>query len=125
MRTTDAQVRKLMEEMSKHGEVGLATLRAGMDRKTARKYVAAGQLPSEMQQPRGWRTRPDPFAEDWRGIAERLAEAPELEAQALFEDLLSRQPERYEPGQLRTFQRRVKQWRAQCGPDKEVFFPQV
>jgi transposase len=125
VRTTDAQVRKLMEEMSKHGKVGRAALRAGMDRKTARKYVAAGQLPSQMQQLRAWRTRPDPFAEDWPEIAKRLADAPELEAQALFEDLLSRQPERYEPGQLRTFQRRVKQWRAQEGPDKEVFFPQA
>jgi transposase len=114
-----------MEEMSKHGEVGRAALRADMDRKTARKYLAAGQLPSEMREPRWWRTRPDPFTEDWPGIAERLADAPELEARALFEDLLSRQPERYEPGQLRTFQRRVKQWRAQEGPDKEVFFPQV
>ena len=48
-----------------------------------------------------------------------------LEARALFEDLLSRQPDRYDPGQLRTFQRRVKQWQAQEGPDKEVFFPQA
>ena len=50
MRTaTDAQVRKLMEEMSKHGEVGLAAMKAGMDRKTARKYLRAGKLPSEMK----------------------------------------------------------------------------
>ena len=81
--------------------------------------------PRRCASPGEWRTRPDPFAEDWPGIAERLADAPELEARALFEDLLSRQPERYEPGQLRTFQRRVKQWRAQEGPDKEVFFPQA
>jgi len=114
-----------MEEMSKQGEVGRAALRSGMDRKTARKYLTAGQLPSEMQRPRDWRTRPDPFAEDWPGIAERLADAPTLEARALFEDLLGRHPERYEQGQLRTFQRRVKQWRAQQGPDKEVFFPQL
>jgi hypothetical protein len=32
VKTTDAQVRKMMEEMSKHGKVGLAALRAGMDR---------------------------------------------------------------------------------------------
>ena len=64
---TDAQVRKLMEEMSKHGKLGRAALRSGMDRKTARKYVASGQLPSEQRQPRSWRTRPDPFAEDWSG----------------------------------------------------------
>ncbi len=125
METTDAQVRKLMEEMSKHGKVGQAALRADMDRKTASKYLAAGRLPSEMRQPRWWRTRPDPFAEDWPGIAEHLAEVPELEAWALFEDLLRRHPGRYDPGQLRTFQRRVKQWRAQKGPDKKVFFAQA
>ena len=28
-----------MEEMSKHGKRGLAALKAGMDRKTARKYL--------------------------------------------------------------------------------------
>ena len=39
---SDAQVRKLMEEMSKHGQIGRAALKADMDRKTARKYVAAG-----------------------------------------------------------------------------------
>ena len=43
---SDAQVRKLMEEMSKHGHVGKAAMKAGMDRKTARKYVATGRLPS-------------------------------------------------------------------------------
>lgn len=124
MRTTDAQVRKLMEEMSKRGQVGQAALRSGMDRKTARRYLATGRLPSEASPPRCWRTRPDPFEEEWPAIAERLEAAPALEGRALFEDLLKRQPERYEVGQLRTFQRRVKQWRAQQGPDKEVFFPQ-
>ena len=34
-------------------------------------------------------------------------------------------PGRYEPGQLRTLQRRVRQWRAQQGPDQEVFFAQA
>ena len=45
---TDAQVRKLMEEVDKGVGVGIAALRTGMDRKTARRYVAAGQLPSEL-----------------------------------------------------------------------------
>jgi len=84
-----------MEEKSRHGEVGLAALRSGMDRKTARKYLATGRLPSESSPPREWRTRPDPFAEDWPGIAERLEAAPTLEGRALFEDLLGRYPERY------------------------------
>lgn len=121
---SDAQVRKLMEEMSKHGRIGLAALRAGLHRNTARRYVEAGQLPSELKQPRSWRTREDPFAEDWEEIAQRLTEAPELEARTLFEDLARRRPGRYQEGQLRTFQRRVKQWRAEHGPQREIFFAQ-
>jgi hypothetical protein len=59
-------------------------MKADMDRKTARKYVAAGQLPSEMKQPRDWRTRPDPFAEHWPEVEARLRATPELEAKTLF-----------------------------------------
>jgi hypothetical protein len=124
MTVTDAQVRKLMEEKSNKGKVGLAAMKAGMDRKTASKYLELEKFPSDLKQARTWRTREDPFAEDWKEIAERLKEAPELEAKALFEVLVAEKPDRYEPGQLRTFQRRVKQWRATEGPDKEVFFAQ-
>jgi transposase len=53
-----------------------------------------------------------------------LEAAPELEAKALFEHLSERHPGAIEDEQLRTFQRRVHQWRLQHGPDKEVFFPQ-
>jgi len=120
----DAQVRKLMEEMTKHGGIGVAAMRAGMDRKTARKYVAAGKLPSELKQPRPWRTRKDPFEADWPWVQEQLEIAPELEAKTLFEALQDEHPGRYQDGQLRTLQRRVRQWRAEHGPDKEVFFPQ-
>lgn len=122
--TTDAQVRKLMKEYGKSGKRGESGLKAGMSRNTASKYISAGKLPSEMKTPRTWRTRRDPFEEQWAEIAQRLNDAPELEAKALFEDLLIRDPDRYHAGQLRTFQRRVKQWRASEGPDREVFFPQ-
>ena len=125
MRTTDGQVRKLMEEMAKHGQVGLAAMRAGMDRKTARKYVAIRKLPSELAAPRTWRTRPDPFAEDWPALAGRLEAEPGLEAKTLFERLCEEHPGRYEPGQLRTLQRRVRLWRAQMGPPREVMFAQA
>lgn len=125
MITTDAQVRKLMEELKKHGQLGLAAARAGMDRGTAAKYRDAEKLPSEMRAPRDWRTREDPFEEAWPVIASKLADAPELEAKTLFEWLLTTSPTgSYEPGQLRTLQRRVRQWRATAGPDKEVFFAQ-
>ena len=125
MRTTDAQVRRLMEEIQKHSGIGLAAMRAGMDRKTARKYARLGKLPSELKQPHTWRTREDPFADDWPAVAAMLAEAPELEARTLFDHLLEQKPATYTPGQLRTLQRRVRLWRAQHGPEREVFFPQA
>ncbi len=59
MQVTDAQVRKLMEEMSRHGRVGRAAMRAGMDPKTASKYISLGKLPSEVPMERNWRTRSD------------------------------------------------------------------
>jgi hypothetical protein len=121
---TDAQVRRLMEEMSKHGSIGLASMRAGMDRKTGRKYVVAGKLPSEMAKERDWRTREDAFAQQWPEVEALLAEAPGLEAKTVFELLTEKYPERYEPGQLRTLQRRIKEWRAARGPDKEVTLAQ-
>jgi len=113
-----------MEELSKHGHLGRAAMKADMDRKTARKYVKLGKLPSETRKPRGYRTRPDPFARDWPWVEEMLQAAPELEAKTLFEALVDKHPGRYQDGQLRTLQRRVKQWRAQHGPDCEVFFCQ-
>jgi hypothetical protein len=117
---SDHQVRKLMEEMTKHGEIGRAAMKAGMDRKTARKYIDAAKLPSEMRAPRDWRTREDPFAEHRNEIEEALRETPALEAKTLFELLCERHPGRYEAGQLRTLQRLVHAWRASQGPHKDI-----
>jgi hypothetical protein len=113
-----------MEEMTKHGRIGVAAMKAGMDRKTARRYVAAGQLPSELRVPRDWRTRPDPFTEHWPEIEARLRTTPELEAKTLFDLLQQEHPDRYADGQLRTLQRRVKAWRATSGPEREVMLAQ-
>lgn len=121
---SDAQVRKLMEEMSRQAGIGMASLKAGMDRKTGRKYAEAGQLPSEMRKPRDWRTRPDPFEADWPELVAMLRETPELEAKTLFEQLTEKQPGRFEPGQLRTLQRRVHRWRSSEGPEQEVMLAQ-
>jgi hypothetical protein len=60
-------------------------MKADMHRETARKYIAAGKLPSEMTAARDWQTRPDPFEEHWPAIEGRLRDAPELEAKTLFE----------------------------------------
>jgi len=122
--TKDNQVRKLMEEVNKHGKIGLASMKAGMDRKTGSKYLQEGKFPSELKVFRGWRTRSDPFEKHWPEIEERLKDVPELEAKTIFEHLLEKYPGQYKPGQLRTLQRRVNQWKAKEGPEQELFFPQ-
>ena len=121
---TDKQVRILREEMAKHGVVEIAAMKADMHRNTARKYLNTSKFPSDLKLPREWRTRTDPFAEDWAAITERLTDAPELEAKHMFWDLMRLRPGIYQEGQLRTFQRRVQVWQAHHGIDKEVFFPQ-
>ena len=113
-----------MEEMSKHGRIGDAAMKADMHRETARKYVAAGKLPSELKQPRDWRTRSDPFEEHWPEVEARLRATPELEAKTLFGLLQEQYPGRYEDGQIRTLQRQVKGWRAAHGPEREVVLAQ-
>jgi hypothetical protein len=125
MTVTDQQVRKLMSEYQKTGKLEKAALRAGIDRKTARKYVRTGQLPSQCRRGHGWQTRPDPFAPHWVEVETLLRDAPELEAKALFDWLCERHPDQYQAGQLRTLQRRVQAWRALHGPAQEVFFAQT
>ena len=113
-----------MEEMSKHRSIVRAAMKAGMDRKTARKYADAQRLPSEMRVAHVWRTRADPFAAHWPEVEALLRSSPALEAKTLFEALQAKYPGRYQDGQLRTLQRRIKAWRAEQGPDKDVVLAQ-
>jgi hypothetical protein len=102
----------------------IAAAKAGMDVKTARKYLKAKRLPSEMKKERHWRTRPDGFEPVWAGIQEQLRTNPGLEAKTLFAALQRQEPERFADGQLRTLQRKIKHWRATEGPAQEVYFVQ-
>ena len=60
--------------------------------------------------PRTWRTRKDPFAEVWKELRLRLEINPAQTAKALFQDLQRRYPGRFPDGQVRTLQRRVRDW---------------
>ena len=110
--------------MRKGEPIATAAAKAGMCETTARKYVRLGKLPSETKKPHTWRTRKDPFAAVWEEVEAFLKVNPNLEVKALFGELQRRHPDAFQPGQLRTLQRRVKQWRATEGPAKEVFFAQ-
>ena len=122
---TDAQVRRLMELSQREKTLVGAASKAGMDEQTARKYLRSGRLPSEMKVDHTWCTRWDAFEEVWDWVAEQLAVNSGLEAKTLFRELQQRYPGRFQDGQLRTLQRRVKTWRATEGPAKEVYFPQI
>ena len=121
---TDKQVKLLMKHVKKGKKLSVAAAKAGMDPKTARKYLRSGRSPGEMREPHTWRTREDPFADTWDEIREFLGDNPGFEAKVLFTHFQGKYPGRFSDGQLRTLQRRLKVWRALEGPAKEVFFPQ-
>ena len=121
---TDHQYRSLKKLIHTERTKVIAASKAGMDVKTARKYLGSDIPPSEMKKPHTWRTRKDPFEEDWPEIKQKLSVNAGFEAKVLFEYLQRSYPGKYENGQLRTFQRKVKNWRATEGPAREVFFPQ-
>jgi transposase len=122
--TTDHQIRRLIEAMNRGKGITKAALAGGMDVKTARKYSTCGKLPSEMKPEHVWRTRKDPFEDTWKDVLPYLLENPRLEGKTLFEHLQEMYPNKYQNGQLRTLQRKIKGWRATEGPSKEIFFPQ-
>lgn len=122
---TDQQFRRLMKLMKTEKTLASAAAKAAMDEKTARKYREAGKPPSELAQPHTWRTRADPFQAVWAEVAAQLELNAGLEAKTLFAWLQRDKPGRFQDGQLRTFQRRVKAWRAQDGPAREVMFEQI
>jgi hypothetical protein len=62
--------------------------------------------------PRTWRTRKDPFEGVWSEVLLWLQQDPDATAKALFTRLQSRYAGKFSDGQLRTLQRRIREWRA-------------
>ncbi len=113
MTATDRQVYIAMKERRQGKTQEQAAAKANLkSRQTVAKYEKLGHLPSEQRQPRPYRTRQDPFAEDWPTVVEMLTEAPALQPKTLFDWLCEQVPGKYQPGQLRTLQRKVAQWKA-------------
>jgi hypothetical protein len=124
---TDEQVRLLRKKMAEGKTTASAAAAAGMSERSAYAWKA-GALPSETREPRGWRTRPDPFNSIWSTEVVPLLKADEhgvLEATTILAELQRRHGDAYGASQLRTLQRRIHHWRALHGPGKEVMFEQV
>lgn len=120
---TDCQVRRLFMLIKKEKSLAVSAAKSGMDEETARKYRNLGKLPSQVKKTHNWRTRPDPFEEVWPEALSFLWN-PGIEAKAIFTHFQRQYPGKFQDGQLRTFQRKVKIWKALDGPPKEVYFPQ-
>ena len=123
--TTDQQVRLLMTLINKGLPLVTAAAKAGMSERTARKYRGSGKLPSELGAAHTWRTRRDPFEGVWPEVEALLEQDQGLQAKTVFEELGRRYPGRFQAGQLRTLQRRFRDWRALRGAGREVYFAQV
>jgi hypothetical protein len=105
-----------MKERSNGKTQEQAAVKANLrSRKTVQKYEQLGELPSDLQRPRSYRTRSDPFEKDWAEVEKKLEAAPELEAKTLFEWLCEWDGVQYQAGQLRTLQRSVSNWRVLNG----------
>ena len=124
---TGQQIRRLRQKLMEGKTQEAVAAAAGMSVRTARSWQH-GPLPWEGRTSRAWRTRPDSFASIWSEAVEPLLQRDReraLQATTVLEWLEERYPGRFSPAQLRTLQRRLRDWRALHGPEQEVFFPQV
>lgn len=124
MSINSQQVRIYMSTRASGKSQVTAAVRAGISERTGRR-IEKGQAATEESAERHWRTRKDPFDGAWETeLLPLLEQHATLQAKTLLEVLQERYPAHYPDSALRTLQRRVKQWRALHGPDKEVMFRQ-
>ena len=118
------QVKLYMNERKEGKSQKTASAKAGVSERSGRR-IEKGEHQSRTRQKRSWRTRTDPFAKVWEEEVEPLlSKNARLSPVTLFEKLQKDHPGEYQDSTLRTFQRRVSEWKALCGPAKEVMFRQ-
>lgn len=122
---TDQQVRVYMTERL-HKRQRVAAARAGLSERTARRIEADPRFPSQRKAVRG-RTVPDPLDAVWDTVLVPILERDSaVQAVALLRHLQMTDPERFPDDRVRrTLERRVRQWRALHGPERDVIFRQA
>lgn len=104
--------------------VATAAAKAGFSTATGYRVACDPRLPSQKEAVRG-RRRPDPLADIFDAeVVPLLIEAPGLRAVAVFEEMLRRHPD-LGTGVRRTLERRIRDWRAVHGEEREVIFRQT
>lgn len=102
----------------------IAAAKSAISTRTARRIEQSNTVP-RAKPDRDWRTRDDPLEAVWETELVVLLKAkPELTPITLLEYLQEHYPNQYDQRVLRTLQRRVKQWKALHGTEKDVIFRQ-
>ena len=87
----------------------------------SRAWEAGEVRPTHRKQPGAthwWRSRVDPFEHTWPAVRQWLESESSITARDIMEGLAVMVPDAYASGaQLRTLQRRIKQWRAEKAKD--------
>lgn len=122
MTITTNQVKLLMKKLKKYNQE-TAAAKAGMDVKTARKYLKSKRLPSDMRKVYQ-RNEPTIFTNHLDEITNMLKNSPGLQAKTVMNYLVKKYPSQYKIGQLRTLQRHLSNWRVQYGESQAVIFRQ-
>jgi hypothetical protein len=116
-------MRLYMENRTTHGAT-VAAAKSGFSRASGYRIESDLRLPSRKKLPRG-RRRPDPLVAYWDDeIVPMLQAAPGIRAIAVLEELRRRHPS-ITANIRRTLERRIRDWRALCGPERDVIFRQV
>jgi len=103
-----------------------AAARAGFSERTARRFDADSTLPSQRQPKRG-RTVADPLDGVWEKLLLPILEHDSsVQAITLLRHLQQQHPEDFQDDRIRrTLERRVRDWRALHGPERDIIFRQV
>src|SRR4051794_11069279 len=122
---TDQQVRAYMQDRRRHSQRAAAA-RAGFSERTARRIEADPRLPSQRQAKRD-RTVPDPLAAVWEPVLlPILRNDPAVQAVTLLRHLQRTDPDAFPDDRVRrTLERRVREWRALHGGERDVIFRQL
>lgn len=122
---TDQQVRLYMDERKQGRLQKAAAAKASLSERSARR-IDKGELTPAPQPKRNYRTRKGPLAGVWHEELVPLLEGDsELLPATLLDYLCDNYPDRFDNTIQRTLQRRIKAWKIQHGPAREVMFRQL
>ncbi len=118
------QVKLYMKSRKTGKSQAISAAKSGISERSGRR-IEKGTIQSGNPQNRSWRTRIDPFEMVWESeVVPMLTKDLRFTPITLFEWLQKQHPGEYPDSKLRTFQRRVREWKALYGPDQEVMFRQ-